>query len=298
MALNLVHYSDVHFPGMLRGWGPRDVLGKKLVGWFNVKFLGRGRRFRHANACVEAMMAEIREAPPDAIVFSGDATMLALKGEFANAAKRLGVTDPALPQGFAVPGNHDYYTRHAELAGVFEQAFAPWQTGDRIEGHYYPFARRVGDVWLIGVNSSYQKFGLGASGKIGEPQLARLRTLCAGLSSGLRILVTHYPLRNAHGRVEHPTHRLRDHVTALQTAKECGIALWVHGHIHAPFVLKPGAAIPFPVICAGSATQEHLWSFNRYRIEGQNLTMTRRVYELALGAFRDAETLEMKLPAG
>ena len=63
-------------------------------------------------------------------------------------------------------------------------------------------------------------------------------------------------------------------------------------------MMLPGAAIPFPVICAGSATQEHLWSFNRYRIDGRHLTMTRRVYELALGAFRDAETLEMELTAG
>ena len=295
MALNLVHFSDVHFPGMLRGWRPRDVFGKKLVGLFNVKFLGRGRSFRHANAIVEAMLAEIRESPPDAILFSGDATMLALRQEFANAAARLGVGDPELPQGFAVPGNHDYYTRHAELAGGFERAFAPWQTGERIDGHHYPFARRVGPVWLIGVNSSYQRFGFGASGKIGAPQLDRLRALCAGLSPGPRILVTHYPLRDADGHIELPTHRLRDHAAALEAAKACDIDLWVHGHIHKPFVLVPGAAIPFPVICVGSATQEHRWFFNRYRIEGSTLTMTRRVYEPNAGAFRDGEVLESGL---
>ena len=304
MALNLVHYSDVHFPRMLRGWRPGDLFSKKLFGLFNVKFLGRGRSFRYANAIVEAMLAEIRESPPDAILFSGDATMLALRREYENAAERLGVNEADLPQGFAVPGNHDYYTHRArrglgfERRGGFEHAFAPWQTGERIDGHHYPFARRVGPVWLIGVNSSYQRFGLGASGKIGAPQLDRLRALCAGLSPGLRILVTHYPLRDAHGHIERATHRLRDHAAALEAAKACGIALWVHGHIHKPFVLVPGTAIPFPVICVGSTTQEHRWSYNRYRIEGSTLTMARRVYEPNAGAFRDGEVLEMELTQG
>jgi 3',5'-cyclic AMP phosphodiesterase CpdA len=295
MALNLLHFGDVHFPGALRGWRATDLFSKKLVGLVNVKLLGRGYKFRHANAVVDAMLADIRRTPPDALLFSGDATMLALPREFVNAAERLGVKDSTLPPGFAVPGNHDYYTKHAERAGGFEQAFAPWQTGIRIDGHTYPFARRVGSVWLIGVNSSYQGFGIGASGTIGPAQFARLQTLCSGLSDGPRILVTHYPLRDSHGNIERASHRLRDHVATLAVAKDCGISLWVHGHIHKPFVLKPTAAIPFPVICSGSATQEHRYCFNRYHIDGRTLTMTRRVYDPTTVAFQDGEVLEMEL---
>jgi len=301
MALTLVHYSDVHFPGMLRGWRPGDLFSKKLVGWVNVKFFGRGRRFRFANEIVTALLADIRADLPDAILFSGDATMLALRREYENAAERLGVRDADLPQGFAVPGNHDYYTHMArrglgfERRAGFEAAFTPWQVGERVDEHYYPFARRVGDVWLIGVNSSYQRFGLGASGRIGSAQMERLRKLCSGLSPGLRIMVTHYPLRDSKGHVERASHRLNDHAAALEAAIECRIALWVHGHIHRPFVLVPGAAIPFPVICAGSATQEHLWSYNRYRIDGVNLSMTRREYDSDAKAFREVETRGMEL---
>jgi len=295
MALNLVHFGDVHFPGALRGWRPRDLLGKKLVGLVSVKLTGRGRTFRDANAIVEAMFAEIRSSPPDAILFSGDATMLALPAEFANAAARLHVNDPTLPPGFAVPGNHDYYTRHAGRAGGFERVFAPWQVGERVDGHHYPFARRVGPVWLIGVNSSYPRFGLGSSGTIGAEQLARFRILCARLSPGPRILVTHYPLRDAHGQLERANHRLRDHAAALATAVDCGISLWVHGHIHRPFVLPPGAEIPFPVICAGSATQARRWAYNRYRIDRGQLAMTRRVYDPTARKFRDESTEDMSL---
>ncbi len=298
MALNLVHFGDVHFPGVLRGWDARDIFSKKLVGLVNVKLLGRGRSFRHANAIVEAMLTDIRLSPPDAMIFSGDATMLALPLEFDNAAARLGVRDPELPPGFAVPGNHDYYTLRSGRSGDFERAFAPWQRGEHLAGQLYPFAHRVGHVWLIGVNSAHQRHGLGASGKIGSAQLNRLRTLCAGLAPGLRLLVTHYPLRNARGELEGASHRLLDHAAALTAARDCGIALWLHGHIHKPFVLTPTAAIPFPIICCGSATQTHHRVYNRYRIEGSKLRMTRREYDPDTGAFRDGERVELELGDG
>ena len=295
MPTNLLHFSDVHFPGALRGWSARDIFSKKLVGLANVKFLGRGRSFLRAKRIVGAILADAKANPPDALVFSGDATMLAIPHEFVHAAETLGVGDPELPQGFAVPGNHDYYTPHAGRAGGFEKAFAPWQVGERIAEHHYPFARRVGHVWLIGVNSAHQRHGLGASGKIGGAQLNRLRELCAGLAPGPRILVTHYPLRKANGELEGKSHRLLDHAAALGAAKDCGIGLWLHGHIHHPFVLIPSAAIPFPIIDAGSATQEKRHAHNRYSIEGFELTMVRRIYDPDAHGFRDAERVVLEL---
>jgi len=295
MPTNLLHFSDVHFPGALRGWSARDILSKKMVGLFNVKFMGRGRSFLRAKRIVEAILADAKADPPDALVFSGDATMLAIPHEFVHAAETLGVWDSDLPPGIAVPGNHDYYTPYAGRSGGFENAFAPWQVGERIAGHHYPFARRVGHVWLIGVNSAHQRHRIGASGKIGAAELLRLRELCSRLSPGPRILVTHYPLRKADGGLEGLSHRLRDHAAALEAAKDCGIGLWLHGHIHHPFVLTPGPAIPFPVINAGSATQEKHHAHNRYSIDGFNLTMVRRIYDPDAHAFRDDERVEMEL---
>jgi 3',5'-cyclic AMP phosphodiesterase CpdA len=286
MSIRLLHYSDVHLTVPALGWRPRDVLSKKVVGWVNVKFLGRGKRFRHATAVADAMVAEARQRGHDGVIFSGDATKLAFEPEFAFAAERLGVYDAGLPPAVAVPGNHDYYTRRDERSGKFERHFAPWLDGERVGEHLYPFARRVGHVWLVCVNSSYPSFvNTAARGRVGPEQLARLMTLCNKLGSGPRILVTHYPLRDQRGRIERRSHRLRDHAAALAAAKDAGIGLWVHGHIHHPFVLAPGPDIPFPVICAGSATQTHRWAHNEYQIAGSTLTMTRRVWDLAAGKF-------------
>src|SRR6266550_6543768 len=110
MTIRLAHFSDVHLTSEKLGWRVRDLFGKRASGWVNVAVLGRGRRFRHANAVVEALLREFRERPLDHIVFSGDATTMAFESEMSEAAHRLGAGDDTLPPCIAVPGNHDLYT--------------------------------------------------------------------------------------------------------------------------------------------------------------------------------------------
>lgn len=286
--IRLAHYSDIHLTQHPLGWKVRDLVSKKMPGWVNVKLLGRGRRFRHAPRVADVLMNDLASRGFDHIVFSGDATTLAFPSEFQLAAQtmRLGSRPPTL----AVPGNHDYYTRAAVDAKLFETHFAPWLQGERLTDDTYPFARKVGPLWIIGANSCTANGSLwDASGAIGDEQLQRLERLCATLSPGPRILVTHYPLRTANGSVEHSTHRLRDHAQAIATATRAGISLWLHGHIHRGFVLPPTPDIPFPVICAGSCTQTNRWMYNDYEISGNTLKLLRRRFDPVTNAFQDAE---------
>jgi 3',5'-cyclic AMP phosphodiesterase CpdA len=299
MTVRLAHFSDIHLTARPLGWRPRDWFSKRVTGWVNVRLLGRGRRFRRAPVVVGALVRAIRERHPDGLVFTGDATGMGFESEFVAAAAALGVGDEALPPAVAVPGNHDYYTRRSVSDGLFEAYFGPWQDGLRVNDETYPFARKVGDVWLICANScTANLWNWDASGAIGRAQLDRLKLLCAALDPGLRVLVTHYPLRTARGVVEPRVRRLRDHEAALAAAVECDIGLWLHGHIHRGFVLKPTGAIPFPVICVGSAAQTHRWSYNEYTIDGTRLEGVRRVYDPEHDQFRDAGFFELDLPGG
>ncbi len=296
--MKLLHFSDIHLTAKPLGWRPRDLIGKRVTGWANVKLLGRGRRFRHAPAVVRALVADIAERKPDGLVFSGDATGLGFASEVLVAARALGVGDGEVP-AVAVPGNHDCYTRRAVRDGVFEQAFGPWLHGLRVDAETYPFARQVGHVWLVCVNSStYNRWPTDASGAVGAAQLDRLVRLCGKLSPGPRVLVTHYPLRTAAGAVEPKVHRLRDHAAVLDAAKACGIGLWLHGHIHRRFVLTPTAAIPFPVVCAGSATQNNRWSYAEYVIDGTQVRGTWRHYDPAAGGYVDDGEFALTMPGG
>src|SRR5439155_21170102 len=143
-----------------------------------------------------------------------------------------------LPPCLAVPGNHDVYVARAERRGAFEAAFASWQQGVRVGDAAYPFARKVGHVWLIGLKSAKANFWMwDATGRVGEAQLSRLRELTATLDEGPRVVVTHYPILTKKRLPEPRFHRLKDWRRVRDTAAECGVNLWLHGHRHGWYVL-------------------------------------------------------------
>ncbi len=296
MAVRLAHFSDIHLTARPLGWRVRDAFNKRTTGWVNVRLLGRGARFKHANDVTAALRQEFATRGFDQLVFSGDASTLGFPSEMTEAAKRLGVGDASLPPGFAVPGNHDLYVGRSARERLFEEAFAPWQHGQRVSEDHYPFARKVGHVWLIALNSAVPNFLLwDASGRVGDLQLDRFRKLCATLDPGPRVVVSHYPLLMQGHVPEQRWHRLRDFARVRDAAAECEVKLWLHGHRHHWYWLPPAANLPFPTICTGSSTQTGRWGYHDYTIDGWNLKAVRRVYDLERNTFVDADTFELAL---
>src|SRR5262245_29233569 len=109
--LRIVHFSDIHVFESKAAWNARDLLSKRLTGWVNNRLLPRGRQFRGAADVLRRLVDDIYRQKPDLLLFSGDATTLGVEEEFALAADILRVKDPSALPGFAVPGNHDYYTK-------------------------------------------------------------------------------------------------------------------------------------------------------------------------------------------
>jgi 3',5'-cyclic AMP phosphodiesterase CpdA len=295
--IRLAHISDIHISAPGCQWRRDDWLNKRMAAWLNLRILGRGLLFRHTDDIVTALMAELRQRKPDRVVFSGDATALGFEEEVLRAASMLGLHGPERLPGLAVPGNHDYCTHRAADSGHFEQHFACWQEGERIDGSLYPFAQRVGPAWLIGVNSATaNRWPWDASGGVGSEQLERLRQLLRRLDGGPKILVTHYPATRSSGKLEWRTHRLRDVHALAEVAQEGGIGLWLHGHLHHPHEHQSTFLTPYPVICAGSTTQLSRWSYGEYTIDGHHLSGLRRVYDPDTKQFQDAEMFDMDLP--
>ncbi len=295
--IRLAHLSDIHITAAPIGWHWRDWFSKRYLGWFNFRWLGRRFRFRQADEVLGLLVAELRRRAPDRVVFSGDATALGFEPEFQRAARLLGLTTPDVLPGLAVPGNHDYYTRAVEASGLFERYFAPWLTGTRTDEETYPFAQRVGPVWLVGVNScTGNRWPWDAGGSVRPAQLQRLDKLLSRLEPGPRILVTHYPIELANGGPERRSHGLRNLSDLVGVAARGGVALWLHGHRHTPYHHARPKAAPFPVICGGSATQQGKWSYGEYAIDGRRLRAVRRVFDEKEGRFQDGETFALELP--
>lgn len=289
----LAHVSDIHVTAP-SAWRLEDWLNKRFAAWVNLRVLGRGYRFRRAAEVLTALGRDLDERRPDHVVFSGDATAMGFPEEMARAAELLRVSERS---GLAVPGNHDYCTDAAMRSGDFERCFAPWLAGERVGVETYPFAQRVGDVWLIGVNSATaNRWAWDARGAVGADQLERLDRLLSRLEGGPRLLVTHYPVARPGGKAEHPGRQLRDLGGLIDVAARGGVCLWLHGHIHEPYHHPRTDLAPFPVICAGSATQSGHWSYGEYVLQGGRLKASRRVFDPDNGDFREGEVFELDLP--
>jgi 3',5'-cyclic AMP phosphodiesterase CpdA len=294
--VRLLHFSDIHLTTRPCGWTLRDLASRRVTGWINWYLLGRAHRFRHAEQAGFALVRDIRERRPDRVIFSGDATFLGFEREIDRAAEVLRVGDPELPSGLATPGNHDFYTPSAVRCGAFETRFAPWQQGERVDAQTYPFAQRVGPVWLIAVNSAAPSpWPWDATGEVGRAQLERLRSLLRSLRGGPRILVTHYPVHLADGRPETRWHGLRDVAAAARVAAEGGIGLWLHGHRHGSYYRLPSDDCPFPTVCAGSVAQLGRASYMEYSIVGRSVAALRRIYDVNAEQFRDGVSFRFEI---
>ena len=294
-TIRLAHFSDIHVTAPQSQWTMGDWFSKRATSWLNHR-LGRGRRFALAEKIVTLALVDWQKRGVEQLVFSGDATALGFEAEIRRAAACLGIGKTAIP-GLAVPGNHDYCTRSAAASGHFERWFAPWQQGRRIGEHTYPFAQPAGPAWLIGVNAAAgNRWPWDATGAVGADQLARLRQLLADLpTDAVKILVVHYPICLADGRPESHHHGLRDLDSLLGIAEAGGVNLWLHGHRHHPYALERPGRAAFPAICAGTATQQGIWSHGEYTITRDSLHGIRRVYDPDKSCFRDAETFSWRL---
>ncbi|MSQ95873.1 MAG: metallophosphoesterase [Gemmataceae bacterium] len=293
--IRLVHFSDIHISSALADWRRGDWFSKRVTSWMNHRLLGRARRFALADEIVTRLMDELLRRGVDHLVFSGDATALGFESELRRATEVLRVGQYPIP-GMAVPGNHDYCTQSAAASGSFERHFAPWQEGQRIGEHRYPFAQQVGPAWLVGVNAATgNRWPWDASGRIGAAQLERLRQLLDKLPAGLRILVVHYPLRLKSGRREFESHGLRDLNALVTIAQAGGVKLWLHGHRHTPYHLQQSGSVALPAICAGTATQHGIWSYGEYVIEGEKLQAVRWNYDPQGRSFRSVEEFTLHL---
>lgn len=287
--LRLVHFSDIHLFEPTARWRARDMLTKRMTGYFNSKYLPRSKQFRKAEHVLNHLINDAYANSPDLVIFSGDATTLGVDEEFARAAQVMRVGVDQTPPAIAVPGNHDYYTTHSVKHGLFERHFAPWQQGERIDDEVYPFARQVGSLFVVALNScQWNRWSWDSTGRVGLDQLLRLeRLLTSEAAQGrTKVLVTHYPFSLADGRPERRYRRLRDLSDVLKISIELGVELWLHGHRHQAYVLPATVDRPITALCVGSGTMHDHWSYGEYLVENSSWKIRMRTYQPDTDCFK------------
>ena len=288
--MRVAHFSDVHVLS-LKGTRPRQFLNKRWTGALNLA-LNRAKHYRVT--VFEQLLTAVQALGVDHTVCTGDLVNLALQPEFEQVAVLL--RDAFAPDALTVvPGNHDYYTKDAVTAGLFERHFADWLPHDLdLGGGAYPVTALRGGLAVIGLSSAIPTPIFLAAGRIGGPRLEALgRALRHPEVAGrFRLLSLHHPLLpDPQGRRLEGARALRDAHALIETVWGVGPAaphLVVHGHNHG-FARQavPGTEVPILQVASGSRfAAGKPAEFNVYVIEGQTLVgVERHVHDPDTGLF-------------
>lgn len=259
--VTFAHVSDLHLP-----FEPVLSLAQRFSKRQLSAWSWRRRGHLQRPEIVEALARELRAAPLDHIVVTGDITNFSLPGEFEQAARWLAALAPA-DRISIVPGNHDALVPVVEARGA-----GLWETWTRAEDGW-PYVHRVGGVSLIGLNSARPTAPLLAQGELGAAQLARLEPLLrAEREAGqIRVLLLHHPV--AAGAVSWRK-ALVDAAELRAVLQRGGAELVLHGHARdARLDALRGPQGPIPCVCVPSSSalpnpRDEGARWNRLRVSG------------------------------
>jgi len=302
----IAHFSDTHVLS-LKGATLRDFLNKRATGAVNLA-LNRAKHYRVE--VFEQLLDAVGAAAPTHSVCTGDLVNLALAPEFERVRELL--TARFAPRDLTlVPGNHDYYTKEAALAGCFEEAFAEYLPQDLppADGARYPVTRLLGAVGeegageggageggepvaVVGLSSAIPTASFMATGELGAAQRARALELLAdpALRGRFKLLMLHHPLFPDPARRLEATRRLRDAealVAALDAPGAPAPDLVIHGHNHAfKRQALPRSGVPVVQVASASRAGRERAEFHVYVVEGGALArVERHVHDPASGRF-------------
>jgi 3',5'-cyclic AMP phosphodiesterase CpdA len=279
MAFRLAHFSDIHLTAPANAIPWRDLFSKRLLGWLNLRLLGRGRTLIDAEEVTRACVEDILHERPDHVLFTGDATGLSLPVEF-EAAQRVLAPLVASGQVTGIPGNHDVYVRSAVKRGLYERHLGAWEESDLPDAP--PLVRFLGQALaLVVVKDSRVRRFYDSSGEVGAEQLERLERVLslAEVRRRRRILALHYGPLRTDGRPDGLLHRLRDIDALLDVARRGEVDVLVHGHLHRRSVFPAGGALPVATANPGSLTLSTLdRAYHVYHVEPGEIRLEVRRY--------------------
>lgn len=197
---------------------------------------GSSKLFEHTLTHLEAAVEDIAGRDVDAVVSPGDLTK---DGEPWNADAVADVLADLDVPLYAVPGNHDVPKAGDEHDTVAVEEFA-----DRFGPGAYPFHERVGDLDLLGLNSSGTADRLTEThdGRVDADQREWLASALAESDNSL--VLVHHNLPSVTGQIRRHRDRVAEEMAIppamadpepfVDTLAEGDASLVLTGHLHLP----------------------------------------------------------------
>ena len=219
--------------------------------------------------------------------------------EIARAAFLLKMGHADTTPGLAVPGNHDYCTASSARAGYFERVFTP-VVNRRADRRCDLSVRAAGGTCVVDRSQFFdgESLAVGRAGRRrsrANPAAGRVAATlgrgAANLGDALSDLAGQRPARAAQSAHARP--RRRGGGGSSRRRRLMAARPSPRAYYH-----PPSDYAPFPVVCAGSATQSGRWSYKSYTLEGYHLKAQSRVYHAKDDRFHDGEAFELELTGG
>ena len=297
---SLGHLSDLHATPVVVG-NPLHLLNKRFFGWLSWRIR---RRHYHRTSVVGALMDDLRHAPIDHLVVTGDFTNLSLASEFGAAREQLKRFGDARDVSI-VPGNHDAYVRIAQAASwnLWSDYFESDDRETTVESSdprdRFPTLRVRGPLAVVGLCSALPTRLFDATGTLGDAQLERLERMLHELSKSdlCRVISIHHPITEG---ATHPRRWLRDAESLRDVIGRAGADLVVHGHNHRTLLAAidgPDGSIPVVGVRSASdigqrperCAQYHVYEIERNGGSGGprfRIALRIRGYDPGSGRFR------------
>lgn len=222
--------GDIHYYRLFTA--PWNLIGKRALGSTN---LWLSRRHHFIPEALPPVVERVVSLSPDLVLFSGDLTTTALRPEFRDVKETIAPILDRFPT-VIIPGNHDRYTFASARKRRIEEHFPDHSP------HEYPHGDSLTDAWrLLALDASIPQW-IRSRGRCGQAQLERARLLLRDDPAEQNVLtMCHYPAMlppDVHGSSNHRLENAAQVRNLLEAAAPKRV-LYVHGHIHRPWIFHP-----------------------------------------------------------
>lgn len=258
--MRIYHISDLHFASF--GLSPFMLFSKRLIGNLNYLFK---RRFDHSYLLVQKFLDSLNAQAGDIVIISGDFTTTSYKKEFLAARHFIQQLKERGLKVFAIPGNHDTYTKNAHRRKSFYRYFEtliPYEgeLGFNLRKDKVASFAIADNIHLVLIDCSHYPGYTLSTGQFGSEMESHLANLLSQIPhDDLIILTAHYPFFQS----EHPSRRLirRDALKQL-LEKYPNVQLYLHGHTHRHTIADlRGNGLPL-ILDSGSLSYQNNASYN------------------------------------
>ena len=232
--MKILHFGDIHF------WHKQldmaDFYYPKR--WLGIVNLSLRRHKKFPPELAHAVARHIAASDADAVIFSGDMSTMSLNDDFAVAAEAFApIHEKWGDRFFVIPGNHDRYTPLSVRQKRYETHF-PYQAPT--EGEGLVGKRTIGEnLTVVGVDCS-EPFAIRSNGIVRDQTAKALDSLLTSIPENHTvILVGHFPYATPADQPESWSHGLIDHPKLSAVIKKHNPAIYLHGHKHARWAIRP-----------------------------------------------------------